>query len=165
MIAEALPHMRGSRVLYWRGVRSAGSFRTGEAAAQTGLLHGLRVCKRRGWHGVHVVGDNTSVVRQQGQRQAPTEKTHRAIFWTARRTADAIGVVSWRYHPRERNREARSVMSTVTPAGTEADLSKHTERLGAGHLDPITAQAARDITHWWNRQEQQGTSVSEAATV
>jgi hypothetical protein len=82
-----------------------------------------------------------------------------------RRTADAIGVVSWRYHPRERNREARSVMSTVTPAGTEADLSKHTERLGAGHLDPITAQAARDITHWWNRQEQQGTSVSEAATV
>jgi len=91
LIGETHLVTRRFTVLYMQGLHPEGTLKNGATAAHIGLLHGLRVCQRRGWRQVHVAGDNATVVQQQGQRVAPKDKTQRAIFWTARRTADAIG--------------------------------------------------------------------------
>jgi hypothetical protein len=70
LIVETQSAGRGFRVLYMRGIRPEGGFRNGEAAAQTGLLHGLRACQRRGWRQVHVVGDNAKL--SNGRLQGPS---------------------------------------------------------------------------------------------
>jgi hypothetical protein len=71
MIAATQQLTRRFRLLYLQGIRLEGCYRNGEAATHTGLLHGLRVCQRRWWHQVHVVGDDTRAIRQQGMRLAP----------------------------------------------------------------------------------------------
>jgi hypothetical protein len=57
MIVETWTSTRRFRVLYMRGVHPEGSFRNGEAAAQIGLLHGLRSANDGGgtrstWSGI-----------------------------------------------------------------------------------------------------------------
>jgi ribonuclease HI len=162
MIAETQILTRSFRILYIR-VHTAGSFRNGDTAAQTGLLHGLRVCQRRGWHQVHVVGDNDNVARQQSNRAAPKEKTQWSTFWTARCTADAIGVASWGLHPRERNRTSRSIMADDIVPGIEEGRTQHTDWHGEGHRDQNRARAARDIKYLWDRHDKQEVSVFGAA--
>jgi ribonuclease HI len=165
MIVETWTPTRRFRVLYMRGVHPEGRFRNGEAAAQTGLLHGLRACQRRGWHHVHVVGDNAKAHRQLSTRTAPKEKSQQATFWTARRTADAIGVATRGLHPRERNRASRSLMLPGNLSGQEEELTSQTRRRGVESMDPIMATMSRDITHWWEHHNTQEPVGSADGTV
>jgi hypothetical protein len=123
------------------------------------------VCQRRGWHQVHVVGDNAKAHRQLSTRTAPKEKSQQATFWTARRTADAIGVATWGLHPRERNRASRSLMFPGTLSGQEEELNSQTRRRGVESMDSIMATMARDITHWWEHYDTQESVGSADGTV
>ncbi|KAE9320364.1 hypothetical protein PR003_g17732 [Phytophthora rubi] len=83
---------------------------TARKAAQLGLLRGLRHCMHKSWGPVHVVGDDTELLRQQTSRRPPRAATLRDTFWKIRRTADATAVVSWAQQHRDQNRTADGFM-------------------------------------------------------
>jgi hypothetical protein len=85
----------------------------GHRATNLGLLKGLRVCRRYNWGPVHEVGDNNVVIRQHEKRTPPRRAVLKMPYWAARSTADAVGVASWRAHPRDCNRTVHSAMHVV----------------------------------------------------
>jgi len=165
LIVETHWVTRRFTVLCMQGLRPERTLKNGATAAHIGLLYGLRVCQRRGWRQVHVAGDNATVVQQQGQRVAPKDKTQRAIFWTARRTADAIGVNSWVLLPREKNRASRGIMTQQWKPGVAEDTSHISIQRGVGYRDSIMTYAAEDLTHWWTRTDVKESSSSDDSTV
>jgi len=131
MVAQVNRVTGRHRVLYCSGTLYDGGMTGVERPAQLGLLKGLRACRTYGWRQVHAVGDNPLITRQHSRRTPPRATALKPAYWTARRTADAVGVSSWMTHPRERNTTTQALARLVqdTHLGMEWN---HTETRNVG---------------------------------
>jgi phage gp46-like protein len=97
---------------------------------------------------VHTVGDNASVTRQHSRRSPPRTASLKRSYWTARRTADAVGVRSWMLHPRERNSTVQATIKAVQLYNHGMEWSSTEECRQAGQWDAILAHTAADVRYW-----------------
>jgi hypothetical protein len=162
MVVKTHIHTGVFQVLYLEGTQHAGKMEGGNKAIHLGLLKGLRECKRNAWHPAHVVGDNKVEIRQFATRTPPRKAALKAIYWIARRTADAGGVHGWHAHPRERNRTVHEIMKVVTTTQQGVHWHASADRIGGARWAAVRAFAADDVNFWSTETEKPNLEGSAA---
>ncbi|KAG7381120.1 hypothetical protein PHYPSEUDO_006446 [Phytophthora pseudosyringae] len=148
MIARVQEVTGTCQVLYMSGRLYTGKMTRAHKAIQLGLLKGLRVYRRHAWGPVHVVGDDIVVTRQHETRTPPRAADLKTPYWAARRKADALGVVSWRAVPRERNRAVHEIMRVVMSTQQDMEWSAREDLQDGASWAAVTAFAPADARYW-----------------
>nr|KAE8939807.1 hypothetical protein PF009_g10363 [Phytophthora fragariae] len=148
VIAQANVATGQATVKYMGGAYLESRKLTATAAANIGLLKGLKFCRQQGWSAVHVVGDNDMDIRNYATRRAPRGNKLQGTYWKTRRMADAVTVATWRSVQREHNTTARTLANMVRTTQQPMEWLDSMANKDGGRWGAIRNMATRDVAHW-----------------